>query len=977
MDAAIAGGATSLALEAGKSVFQYIIHQFGHVKNIDKNFRKFEDKACDLFNRRDDVKNDISTNAVQKTPTKECEAWLKKVEDVEKQVTILKIRYDKARKCLCGWCPFWSLFKLSKDLEDMANILYDLKIEGILGNGVLTERERRTVEKKHVQSVQDIPSHDGVLQEILKYLRDESIKRIGIWGMPGVGKTTIMKNLNDAGDLNKMFDIVIWVTVSKESGVREFQLQKEVVQRLKLHVEGSIDQVATIISEELQAKKYLLLLDEVTSVVNLHDIGIRKNHSGGKVVLATRNKNVCHKMETDEEIKVQRLSKDDAWKMFREKVGSEIVDHPDMEPLAKLLVKECGGLPQMISVVAVILRKNNNQDLWRHTLRQLQCPSFSKMEHWEEVLKTFKLGYEQLSDDDRRNCLLYEALYPEDHDIDTSYLMECWNNEGFISRAGNLREARENGTAILKDLLDGCLLERSDKVECVKMPMLFRGPALRITSLNREGARLLVKAGIREPPTEEEWKHAKRISLMSTQLCTLPERPDCCMISTLFLRSNSDLNTIPESFFGYMCSLRVLDLSETKIKSLPSSVSSLINLRGLYLYCCRQLVELPIQLIELKSLEVLDIDQTGISDMPIEIGELTGLKCFRASFTSIANHNHTNGNSNRVMIPQNVFSKLSLLEELKINVDPHIVNVVAKEVANLKQLSTLFFSFPRTEGLEIFIQNSTSWENNNFRSFKFHVGPYNDKHDSSTEYPMERRLIFSAGEETPPAVSEVLSQAYAFELVSHKSIHKLSDFGIGRLNRLKMCLIKECNNMESLIGDNAGKDSALPFLEKLYLINLPKLEKIFEGSMQSKTLTRLTTLVLNECPRLKKIFSGNMISKLSELQNLRIENCSVIEEIIVEAENQILESNALLPKLKNLQLFDLPKLTRICQDITLDWPSLERIEIKRCMQLKNLPLSGDNASKLKLIEGSEDWWKTLMWQDDSIKEQLRPFCHFI
>ena len=90
---------------------------------------------------------------------------------------------------------------------------------------------------------------------------------------------------------------------------------------------------------------------------------------------------------------------------------------------------------------------------------------------------------------------------------------------------------------------------------------------------------------------------------------------------------------IPDSFFECMHSLCILDLSWTKIKSLPSSLCNLVNLRALYLKNCQRLKKLPSQLGALRQLEVLDMGgSTRIIYLPREVGELTHLKRLIVSF---------------------------------------------------------------------------------------------------------------------------------------------------------------------------------------------------------------------------------------------------------------------------------------------------------------------------------------------------------
>ncbi|MCC1949447.1 hypothetical protein KSI44_24025, partial [Salmonella enterica subsp. enterica serovar Indiana] len=94
----------------------------------------------------------------------------------------------------------------------------------------------------------------------------------------------------------------------------------------------------------------------------------------------------------------------------------------------------------------------------------------------------------------------------------------------------------------------------------------------------------------------------------------------------------SALDMIPALFFEHMKNLRVLDLSDTGIKLLPTSLSILIRLKILYLNNCKHLVELPSDIIELVHLEALDIQGSGVDNIPPLIEKLICLKRLRVSF---------------------------------------------------------------------------------------------------------------------------------------------------------------------------------------------------------------------------------------------------------------------------------------------------------------------------------------------------------
>ena len=77
------------------------------------------------------------------------------------------------------------------------------------------------VRKIHVSKLEHNSSLHQVVEDVVSFLDDKQIRIIGIWGTVGTGKTTIMQNLNNHKDVATMFDVVIWVIVSKEWNLKE------------------------------------------------------------------------------------------------------------------------------------------------------------------------------------------------------------------------------------------------------------------------------------------------------------------------------------------------------------------------------------------------------------------------------------------------------------------------------------------------------------------------------------------------------------------------------------------------------------------------------------------------------------------------------------------------------------------------------------------------------------------------------------
>ncbi|XXG52942.1 hypothetical protein AAC387_Pa03g1132 [Persea americana] len=126
-----------------------------------------------------------------------------------------------------------------------------------------------------------------------------------------------------------------------------------------------------------------------------------------------------------------------------------------------------------------------------------------------------------------------------------------------------------------------------------------------------ENPRSVIYAGRQVKDFPTELPDARMISLMHNDIKVLSGQPNCQHLLTLLLQYNPLQKISPDSYFNHMCSLRVLNLSSTNIKSLPNSVSNLKNLHALILKWCRDLKEVP-SLEKLEELRVLDLSGTKI-----------------------------------------------------------------------------------------------------------------------------------------------------------------------------------------------------------------------------------------------------------------------------------------------------------------------------------------------------------------------------
>ncbi|KAJ0093348.1 hypothetical protein Patl1_26724 [Pistacia atlantica] len=934
------------AIKRGTTIYSYLRRNYGYVKDMSKNYDKLLEAYKELCDEEEDVNKELEINEIEKEQTNACKHWLKKVEEMKKDVQGLEEKYKKSFSCLCGLCPFFRLVKLGGRIVKKTEKVRNLKAESNKIRSLMVQKAPAPHITNPTNKISEFPSLEENVKELQDCLIVENLKRICVLGPIGVGKSTTMNRLHQTMKGSKMFEIVFLIAVGRKRNER--YIQQELLKRLQIKPKKfSDEQRKSIIHEQLKNRSYLLLLDEVFSKIDLEEIGINDEHKG-KVVFASRYLDVCE--QADEQIEVKRLSNMDAQNMFWEKVGVHLKDNPHIKREAELIIKFCSGNPYLIKLIGNYLASKarvpatNGTDpaIWRNTLHELRSPTGEPKRDLEEVYKSLKLEVDRLRPDEK-SCFLYLAIFPAGHELHRDYIIECWRAEQFLKRFEKLGEARDGGNVILRYFVDNSLLEKEMKEERYKMFEFYQQVAFRFAKHN-ENNYIQDKEMVREI----KWEDATRISMIGDScLPTLPDEPNSERILTLLLQEISCLAKFPRSFFLHMSALQLLDLYKSKIETLPSSISSLKNLKAMFLKNCDQLIELRDEVGDLHGLEILDICHTGISHLPPVIGNLIALKCLRVSFKKIIwSQNHVNGSLSD-MISSDVIARLHSLEELGIVVDPtdgrwdQNVESIVTEIAVLKELTTLCFYFPTMNCFETFVSTSILWKGNNawkgerLGSFNIIVG--HQQGNSPTEFDVsewsaEKRLRFSAGEAFPDAILKILKQACSCELIGHRAAN-LSVFSADNLEGLEVCMIEDCPEMTSIIDGNLTTGAAFKRLNKLHIEGLPKLMHIWKGSMVPQSLMMLTNLTLKECHSLKVLFSEEMVLRLNLLQYIQIEGCQVMEEIIKDG--SIVDSGA-FPKLKILELINLPLLSKICNDATLTWNSLEVLKIESCTVIEEI-----------------------------------------
>ncbi|KAJ0075939.1 hypothetical protein Patl1_34594 [Pistacia atlantica] len=518
-----------------------------YISELKDNLDALQTELQKLIEARNDVMRRVNIAEQQQMKrTDQVQGWLSRVQDVEAGAgEVLEIRSQEIEKLCCGgYCSknCNSSYKFGKKVAKKLRLVCTLKGEGAFE--VVAERLLESVVEER-PSEPTIVGLQLIFDEVWRCIEEEQVGTVGLYGMGGVGKTTLLTQINNKLlDISNSYDTVIWVVVSRDLQLEK--IQERIGQKIGLVEESwknkSIDEKASDIFKILRKKKFIVLLDDIWERVDLIKVGIplRSVEVGCKIVLTTRFLDVCGLMEADRKFKVECLGEEEAWTLFEKKVGREILDsHPDILELAKLVAKECGGLPLALITIGRAMSCKKTPEEWRYAIQVLRRASskFPGME--KEVYPLLKFSYDSLPDDKIRSCLLYCSLFPEDFSIIKTKLIDYWFCENFLD-VYDPSEVYSHGYYIIGVLVHACLLEEEEERGdyFVKMHDVIRDMTLWIAcDIKEEQQKFLVQVGVglTKAPKIKEWEELKRISLMENKIEELSVTPTCPDLLTLFL----------------------------------------------------------------------------------------------------------------------------------------------------------------------------------------------------------------------------------------------------------------------------------------------------------------------------------------------------------------------------------------------------------------------------------------------------------
>ncbi|KAI9072876.1 hypothetical protein K1719_045172 [Acacia pycnantha] len=157
------------------------------------------------------------------------------ITEVENLEEVLKVNNG----CLRGWLPTWRRYCLCKKLAKTTKRMIDLNTKSDCFNTFSHHVIIPGIEYHTSQNFKLFNSTQKAFDQLWEALKDDGSFMIGLWGMGGSGKTTLVKEVGKKAKESQLFDRVVLTTISQSPDIKK--IQDEIDEMLGIKLEEKTD----------------------------------------------------------------------------------------------------------------------------------------------------------------------------------------------------------------------------------------------------------------------------------------------------------------------------------------------------------------------------------------------------------------------------------------------------------------------------------------------------------------------------------------------------------------------------------------------------------------------------------------------------------------------------------------------------------------------------------------------------------------
>ncbi|XP_039044404.1 putative disease resistance protein RGA4 [Hibiscus syriacus] len=955
----------------------------------------FEDDLDDLKSTISAIKAVLLDAEKQSVASESVKDWLAKLKDAmyDAEDVLDDVRTEALRKnlmsgnkftkevrvCFSRSNPFIYGLKMGRKIKAIKARFTSIQSQANMLNLVQRDHPVETsfMDKRRQQSHSFVSKGEiigrdddkaALLRLLLEFQSEENVYVIPIVGIGGLGKTALAQLVYNDEMVKNHFELRIWVCVSDVFYVRT--IVENIIKSVTDQEPGKnleMDQLQKQLRDKIDGKKYLLVLDDIWNEERELWISLKKLLMGGakgsRIIVTTRSTRVAKVTSKCQPHVLRGLSDDDAWFLFKEIAFEQRYadsTNSGFVEIGKQILERCHGVPLVIRTIASTLSFKETETEWL-SFKDNELARLPQEDG--EILPTLRLSYDHLPSQ-LKHCFAYCRLYPKDHEFDVQTLVRIWIAQGFVKQSNLSRSLEEIGFEYFK-----CLVERSffqeveeDESRGVTCKMHDLMHDLAESVAGKESCILDSNSNSITSEIDEKCRHVSidfsLIHLIKGKklrsLLKFSSRDEymndanrdliisnCRCLRVLELRE-LELDTVPRSIHK-LKHLRYLDLSwNANLKILPKSICKMQNLQVLKLDFCDRLVELPKKIEKLVNLTHLSCVYCQLlTHMPRGIGKLTSLQTL-SMFVVDKECSHGAAAAD--------LSELSHLNNLRGKL--RITNLGFMKNAREK------FKAANLKGKQHLRELILEW------------GGASDDEEKSLEdlqpHPnlKEFRVIGWRGDAKFPSWISLLTHLVDIDVCGPSKFKHLPSFArLPHLQRLRICDVSELESMDGSepSGGQGESESFFPSLTFLELINCPNMQSWWRKSpidddkdddkdrrASTMAFPCLSYLCIANCPLSSMPLYPSVKHKLILVNT----SSRPLKHTIQMSDTTPSTSSLPLSKLKSFTVgniheeLDYDTLNEFLQKMT----SLEHLEIIELPQLASLPLCLQHLVQLKKLE---------------------------
>ena len=294
----------------------------------------------------------------------------------------------------------------------------------------------------------------AIIGLLLDFNVKDNVSFICIVGIGGLGKTTLAQYVYNDKIVKDYFELKMWVCISNDFDVKKI-VEKIIESATKTKPENyEMDPLQNKLQEQLDQKKYLLVLDDVWNENEERWCNLKRllmgDARGSKVVITTRTKLVAEITGTIKSPYIlSGLPKDQSWFLLKEMAfgeGQDTID-PDIEAIGMDIVEKCRVSLAIKTIGRVLYFKTTKVewlDIKNNELTNVTQPK-------NGLLPVLKLSYNHLPSY-LKCCFACCSLFPKNYLIDKLTLVQLWIAQGFIQSPEKKKQLEDIANKYFMDL---------------------------------------------------------------------------------------------------------------------------------------------------------------------------------------------------------------------------------------------------------------------------------------------------------------------------------------------------------------------------------------------------------------------------------------------------------------------------------------------------------------------------------------------